>query len=106
MSDRPREDHGKAEDTQDDVRDSGDNDAIGISPGIRSSARCGVRRLGRVGAQKVGQRLIVRPKPLYRVRQASSRRRREADIAICRPQLAALGIQKVGRERRVIRVLY
>jgi hypothetical protein len=32
--------------------------------------------------------------------------RREAETAICSPQLAALGIQKVGRGRNVSRVLY
>jgi len=59
-----------------------------------------------MGVQKVGQRLTVAA-----ARCIDSAKRRaaagsEAETPICRPQLAAFGIQKVGRERPISRVLY
>jgi hypothetical protein len=58
-----------------------------------------------VGAQKVGQRLTVEQH--RRIKSVTSRAiaRRDAETAISGPQLCGLGIQKVGRERTVSRVL-
>jgi hypothetical protein len=53
-----------------------------------------------VGVQKVGQRLTVAAARCIEYAKGGAAARSEALSAICRPQLAVLGIQKVGRERR------
>jgi len=63
-----------------------------------------VRR--RIGAQKVGQRRTVAAARCIESAKRRAAPRSEAETATCRPQLAVLGIQKVGRERRVSRVLF
>src|SRR5438094_973170 len=64
---------------------------------------CVVRH--RSGSQKVGQRLTVTAARCIESAKRRAAARSEAETATCRPQLAVLGIQKVGRERRVSRVL-
>jgi len=60
----------------------------------------------RVGAQKVGQRLTVAAGRCIDCANRRAAAKSEAATAICRPLLAVLGIQKVGRGRTVSRVLY
>jgi len=58
-----------------------------------------------MGAQKVGQRLIVAAAPCIESAKRHAAASSEAETANCRPRLALLAIQKVGRERTVSRVL-
>jgi len=75
-----------------------------IEPDASRSWR--VRRQAPVGAQKVCQRLTVAAARCIDSAKRRTATRSEAETAICRPQLAVSGIQKVGRGRRVSRVRF
>src|SRR5260370_5411879 len=76
----------------------------GFEPG--ASRSWPVRRRHRVGAQKVGPGLTVAASRCIGSAKRPAAARSEAETVICRPQLAALGIQNVARGRTVSRVLY
>src|SRR5438132_10141488 len=72
--------------------------APGISNRVPHGPRPWVDRQ-RVGAQKFDQRLTVAAGRCIDSANRRAAAKSEAATAICRPPLAVLGIQKVGRER-------